>query len=205
MEEVSVFAINLIWRPTGKAIRFILAVSSRGPIVLMCSDLHLDPIVALQLYCSRTRVETMFDFLKNLIGAFNYKFRTRYLPRHCRKPPKKCGFEKATSPCVEKVERCWQAYERFVLLGAISLGLLQLIALKFSEDVRNNFTAYIGTRSRDLPSERTTKCVLSSLLVKSLFSFKPDAIIREIRTRFLKLDCSQENEPTAPVVEKSAA
>ena len=92
-----------------------------------------------------------------------------------------------------------------MLLGAISLGLLQLIALKFSEYVWNNFTAYIRTRFRDLPSERTTKCVLSSLLVKSLFSFKPDAIIREIRTRFLKLDCSQENEPTAPVVEKSAA
>jgi hypothetical protein len=61
-------------------IHFVFAVTSRGPIVLMCSDLGQDPLIALQLYCIRTRIETMFDMLKNLIGAFNYRFWSKQLP-----------------------------------------------------------------------------------------------------------------------------
>ena len=42
-EEISILALNLLWKPTGDMIRFVLAVTSRGPIVLMCSDLNQDP------------------------------------------------------------------------------------------------------------------------------------------------------------------
>ena len=40
-EEVSALAINLLWRPTGDLIRFVLARTSRGPIVLMSNDLQI--------------------------------------------------------------------------------------------------------------------------------------------------------------------
>ena len=29
----------------------------------------------------------------------------------------------------------WEAYERFVMLGAISVGLLQLVALKYADAI----------------------------------------------------------------------
>jgi len=35
----------------------------------MTSDLSLDPIAAAQLYCRRVTIETMFDTLKNTLGA----------------------------------------------------------------------------------------------------------------------------------------
>lgn len=56
-----------MWKPTGYMIRFVFAVTSCGPIVLMCSDLvGQDPLIALQLYCIRTRVETiMIDYLNS--------------------------------------------------------------------------------------------------------------------------------------------
>jgi hypothetical protein len=38
VETVSILALNLIWKPTGGLIRFVFAVTSRGPLVLMCSD-----------------------------------------------------------------------------------------------------------------------------------------------------------------------
>ena len=44
MEEISFMTINLLWKPTGRLIRFVLAITSRGPIVLMCT---LMPICAL--------------------------------------------------------------------------------------------------------------------------------------------------------------
>jgi hypothetical protein len=69
-EEVSMVALDLIWKPTGGLIRFVFAHTRLGPLVLMCSDLQPDPIEALQLYCARVRVEVMFDVLKNLLVAF---------------------------------------------------------------------------------------------------------------------------------------
>ncbi len=77
-------AINSLWKPTGEMIRFVLAVTSRGPIVLMCSDLCQDPLSALRMYCMRVRIEIMFDMLKNVIGAFNYRFRSKGMPEHSR-------------------------------------------------------------------------------------------------------------------------
>ncbi len=77
-------AINLLWKPTGDMIRFVLAVTSRGPIVLMCSDLNQDPLSAIRLYCMRVRVEIMFDMLKNVLGAFSYRFWSKGMPKHSR-------------------------------------------------------------------------------------------------------------------------
>jgi hypothetical protein len=62
------------------------------------------------------------------------------------------------------VKRCFGAYERFVMTGAIALGLMQLISLKFKQSVWNRFSGFLRTRSRMLPSERTVKHVVTDLL-----------------------------------------
>jgi hypothetical protein len=184
IEEISIMTLNLMWKPTGCMIRFVFAVTSRGPIVLMCSDLGQDPLSALQLYCVRIRVETMFDMLKNLIGAFNYRFWSKHMPQHSRKPKKNKDLKQPCPQAIAKVELCWQAYERFALLGSIALGLLQIISLKDTDNVWSNFDAYLRTRSRQLPSERTVKYVVARLLINNLLTFAPTAIIREIRKRY---------------------
>ena len=184
IEEVSIMALNLMWKPTGCMIRFVFAVTSRGPIVLMCSDLGQDPLIALQLYCIRTRVETMFDMLKNLIGAFNYRFWSKHLPQHSRKPKKNKDLKQPCPQAFPKVELCWQAYERFAMLGSIALGLLQIISLKDTDYIWSHFDVYLRTRSRHLPSERTVKHVVARLLINNLLAFAPTAIMREIRKRY---------------------
>ena len=88
IEEISIASFDLLWKPTGNLIRFVLAITNRGPIILMCSDLNQDPVAALELYCTRIRIEIMFDMLKNLMGVFRYRFWTKGLPRHSRKPKK---------------------------------------------------------------------------------------------------------------------
>ena len=184
IEEISIMTLNLMWKPTGCMIRFVFAVTSRGPIVLMCSDLGQDPLSALQLYCVRIRVETMFDMLKNLIGAFNYRFWSKHMPQHSRKPKKNKDLKQPYPQAIPKVELCWQAYERFTMLGSIALGLLQIISLKDTDNVWSNFDAYLRTRSRQLPSERTVKYVVARLLINNLLTFAPTAIMREIRKRY---------------------
>lgn len=155
----------------GHTLRFVLAITSRGPIILMCSDLHQDPVMALELYCARVRIETMFDMLKNVMGVFRYRFWTKGLPRHSRKPRK----NKYLNPPMSidqkrKVRRCFDAYERFVMIGSIALGLLQLISLKYQNSVWREFQGFLRTKSRSLPSERTVKSVIANLLVSHKFS-----------------------------------
>jgi len=186
VEEVSIMAINLLWKPTGRMVRFVLAVTSRGPIVLMCSDLNQNPVIALELYCARTRVEIMFDMLKNLISAFRYRFWSKLMPRHSRKPKKNKDLKKPSSQALHNVEVCWEACERFVMLGAISLGLLEMIALRYTNSIWNCYDGFLRTRSRELPSERTVKHVIGRLILRDFLTSAPRAIMREIREQYFR-------------------
>lgn len=180
-ETISIASIDLLWKPTANLIRFVLAVTSRGPIILMCSDMCQNPVAAVELYCARVRVETMFDMLKNLMGVFQYRFWTKWLPRHSRKPCKNKYLKAPRHDNMDKVRRCFAAYERFVMCGAIALGLSQLISIKYGNLVWKEFQGFLRTKSRSLPSERTVKSVIGNLLVKDLCSFAPGLIIRKIQ------------------------
>lgn len=126
----------------------------------------------------------MFDMLKNLIGAFHYRFWTKMMPRHPRKPKRNKDLKKPSSTALPKVKRCWEAYERFVMTAAIALGLLQIIAIKFNDTIWKHFDAYLRTQSRNLPSERTVKYVISRLLIQDLCTFASSAIMRLIKEYF---------------------
>ena len=193
LEAVQLLSIPLLWKPLGDWLLFIFAVTSRGPIVLMCSDLALAPTTAIELYCVRSRIEILFDVMKNLLGAFRFRFWTKKLPRHSRRPTANRHLK---APCPEHlptVKACWQAYETFVLCAAIALGLLQLIALRFATEVWQHHALYLRTRSRALPSEKTVQQVLAPLMVKQLLMLPPNSIIAKIRRYFLGVE---EDEPT---------
>lgn len=182
VEKVSIMSLDLLWKPTAGLVRFVLAVTSRGPIILMCTDLQQDAVGALELYCARVRIETMFDMLKNLMGVFQYRFWTNGLPRHSRKPRKNKYLKTPTSQDqTRQVRSCFAAYERFVMTGAIALGLLQLLSLKYKDAVWKQFKGFLRTRSRSLPSERTVKLVVENLLVKDFLSLAPSLMMREIQ------------------------
>ena len=161
-------------------------MTSRGPIVLMCSDRTMNPITALELYCYRIRIETMFDMLKNLLCVFRYRFWTKKLPAESRKPKKNKKLKIPPTSNLPAIRKCWDAYEKFAMLGVISLGLLQLISLNFPDSVWQRFSSFLRTRSRDIPSERTTKIVISDLLAKNFRSFALTGILLKIHDYFFR-------------------
>ena len=186
MEEIYIYHLDLLWKPTKGSLCFVFAKTSRGPIVLMCSNLDQDPIAAIELYCLRTRIETMFDMLKNVLHIFQCHFWSRKMPKHSRKPKSNKTQQAPQAENAKTVQACWDATERFVNLGAISLGLLQLIALKFPEEIWSRFEGFLRTRSRYIPSERTVKMVIANLLVQDLLKVAPTATMREIRAKIIK-------------------
>jgi hypothetical protein len=182
---VSYLAADLLWKPTGELIRFVFVLTSRGPIVLMCSDLAMHPVMAIELYCPRVRVEILFAMLKHLLGAFCYHFWSKRLPGHSRKPRKNQRLKQPSTEDVPQVHSCWACYERFAMLAAIALGLLQWIALKFSVEVWGQSHGFLRTRSRSLPSERTVKDVVGHMVLEDFLNVTPSATMQAIRDRFL--------------------
>ncbi len=181
LETISYLALNLMWKPIKGPMRFIFAITSRGPIVLMCSDLNMEPLRAIPLYCARVRVETMFAMLKGVLGTFAYRSWSRYIPRHSRKPKKNASLKRPEARHLPALQQTWRACERFVMLGCVALGMLQLVALKLQGSIWASFTCYLRTRSRALPSERTVKEVMAQELLRDFHHVKPSAMMREIR------------------------
>lgn len=182
VETISYYSMNLLWKPLGEELRFIFVMSSRGCIVLMTNNLRLHATTAIELYCARVRIETLFWVLKHVMGAFCYRFWSKLLPRHSRKPKKNSTLQSPSATALPVVKRCWEAYERFVLIALMATGLLQLIALKFPLSVWERFESFLRTRSRALPSERTVKEVVARLLLEDFHRAAPDRTVQEIRT-----------------------
>ncbi len=184
-ETVQVMALPLLWKPLGEWLLFIFAITSRGRLVLMSSDLTLSPATALELYCLRTRIETMFDMMKNLLQAFRFRFWTKKLPRHPRRPRTNRQLQAPAAEQLDGVQSCWNAYETFVLCATIAQGLLQLIALRFGETIWLRHTLYLRTRSRALPSERTVKQVLAPRLLKQIVLVPQNSLLAKIQQLFV--------------------
>jgi hypothetical protein len=183
-ELVRLMSLPLLWKPLGDSLLFIFAITSRGPLVLMCSDLTLSPVTALELYCIRTRIEILFAVLKNLLGAFRFHFWTPHLPRHARRPTPNRSLKTPTAEHQPPVAACWQAYEVFVFCALVAQGLLQLIALRFGAEIWQQHQLYLRTRSRALPSEKTVRQVLAALVLKQLLDLPQNSIITKIRRAF---------------------
>ncbi len=126
----------------------------------------------------------MFDVLKHLIGAFRFRFWSKYMPKHSRRPISNRYLKKPQLEHMATVEACWQAYERFVFCAMIAQGLLQLIALKFGDNVWQQHTLYLRTQSRELPSEKTVKQVFAVIVNQQLFDLCRNGIIQKIYWQF---------------------
>ena len=186
-ETILINYMDLLWKPTGGMIRFVFAITSRGPLILMCSDLDQNPILALELYCSRVRIEVMFDVLKNVLFAFNFRFWSKKMPRNSRKPKKNKDLHLPETQALPAVKRCWEAYEGFVMIAMIAQGLLPLLSLKFTQQIWRKHNFFLRTVSRELPSEKTVKQVITPIVIFNLMALPSNGIIREIQQRFLSI------------------
>ncbi|MFH1706833.1 MAG: transposase [Planctomycetota bacterium] len=168
-ETVRFLVLDLLWKPVNGSVRFILVVTSRGPMILMSSDLHLDPIAALELYCRRVPIETLFNTLKNTFGAFAYHFWSSYLAPASRRP----AANPKTPPLSANPPRTRDtlaAIEKFVNLQLLVLGFLQLLAFRFPNEVRTSARCRLRTVSRSIPSEFVTRLALVNIIRPAHFA-----------------------------------
>ncbi|MCK5915961.1 MAG: hypothetical protein KAG92_07460, partial [Deltaproteobacteria bacterium] len=181
-EEVRYLVLNLLWKPVKGEIRFILVESSRGRIVLMASELDMDPLLALELYTRRVTIEVLFDALKNTQGAMAYHFWSQSLNPASRRPRRNDDQIRDTTN-IENTRKTLGAIEKFVNLHLLVIGVLQLMAIKIPGEVKANARCWLRTVTSRTPSEFVTRTSLANLLKRNLNGLGEDPITQVIREK----------------------
>jgi hypothetical protein len=159
---ISYACLDLLWKPVDGLLRFMLVEHNGRRFILMSSDLTLPPLTMLELYSLRTKIEVMFDVLKNLLGGLRYHFWTRSQPKLSRKKdwiPDVAGLPDAATA---HICASLTAAERFVNLALIAVGMLQTLALTIPTQIWQRYRGWLRTYSSEVPSERVVKTVIAT-------------------------------------------
>jgi hypothetical protein len=145
------YTFDLIWRPLGRMVRFVWVLHpSRGRLVLLCTDLTLEPLQIIRLYGWRFKIEVSFKQAIHTVGAYAYHFWMQDM-QPIRRGDGSQHPHRQSPQYRANVRRKLAAYERHIQLGLIAQGLLQYLAVSFRRAVWTNFHSYIRTASHQKP------------------------------------------------------
>jgi hypothetical protein len=178
-ETVRSLTLDLIWKPAKATLRFLLIETSRGRIILMTSDLNLTAARALALYCHRVKIETLFDSLKNILGAMGYHFWSRYLRPASRRPTRKTAAPPSSSRPL-KTQNTFEAIDKFLHVQLIVLGALQLLARDCAGQIHASARCWLRTPCGATPSEFVTRAALANTIRANSLGFAKDTITQSI-------------------------
>lgn len=154
--------INLLWRPLGKIVKFVLVENpERGRVVYLSTDLSLPIMDIIFIYFLRFKIEVTFKQAVHQIGSFMYRFWLKAM-RNTTIGDGNWQLHFASPEDKEKVKKKLKAYHLFILLGFISQGLLQYLAVYHSRLVWRNFGSWLRTIRPNLaPSEKIVSLAMS--------------------------------------------
>jgi hypothetical protein len=193
-KTISFLCLDLIWKPIGEKVRFVLVCDGSGQFILMSSDLTLSAYDIILAYSYRFKIEVSFKVLKHLIGAFFYRFWTGAWPRIGKRTISDlsaAGDERSQ----RLIKQTTEAIEGFVNFACIATGILQIVALNFHQTIWYKYLGWLRTVTSTIPSEEIVKSVIQEEYFLNFRFFSNSAIYRIIMSK--SKDCSYINMPLA--------
>lgn len=157
---------DLLWRPVGHLVRFVFVRHPRrGNLVLLTTDTTLDPLDVIALYGYRFKIEVGFRQAVQVMGTYFYHFWMRTMTPRKRGARGAQDLLKKSRLYKDHVRRKIRAYHRFVQLGCIAQGLLQLLAIQHRPSVWARFRSWLRTMH---PEQPPSELVVAQALRTSL-------------------------------------
>ena len=184
-ETVSFLCLDLIWKPIGEKLRFVLVCDGSERFILMCSDLSLSAADIIRAYSYRFKIEVSFKVLKHLIGVFFYRFWTSAWPRIGKRTQSDLSAsEDARSQRL--IGQTTDAIEAFVNFGCIATGILQIVSLNFHQTIWGKYLGWLRTVTSTIPSEEIVKNVIQQEYYHNFRFFNNNAIYQIILSKSKK-------------------
>jgi len=182
---ISFLCLDLIWKPIGEKLRFVLVCDGSERFILICSDLSLSAPDIIRAYSYRFKIEVSFKVLKHLIGVFFYRFWTSAWPRIGKRTESDLSAaEDARSQSL--IGQTTNAIEAFVNFGCIATGILQIVSLNYHQTIWQNYLGWLRTVTSMIPSEEIVKSVIQEEYYHNFRIFKNSAIYRIIMSKSRK-------------------
>ena len=184
-KTVSFLCLDLIWKPVGEYIRFVLVVDGSGRFILMSSDLTLSALDIIRAYSYRFKIEVNLKVLKHLMGAFFYRFWTSAWPRIGKATASDLSV--VNNPRMKRlIQQATNAIEAFANFGCIATGVLQIISLNFHQTIWRKYSGWLRTFTSIVPSEEIVKSVIQQEYYHNFRFFRHTAIYRIIMSKSKK-------------------
>ena len=176
---------DLLWRPVGILVRFVVVEHPRrGTILLMSTDLNLDPLDIVRVYGLRFKIEVSFKQSLRVVGAYAYHFWMAAMTP-LRRVSGNQYLHRQSESYRNAVRRKIAAYHRHIQLGLIAQGLLQILSATTPKLVWRSFGSWIRTIRPGLaPSEQVAAIALRHTLPEFLASTaKTSIFVKFLRDR----------------------
>ncbi|MBX3178188.1 MAG: transposase [Candidatus Hydrogenedentes bacterium] len=193
-----VWTQDLLWRPLGVPVRFVAVEHpTRGRLILMTTDLSLEPLDVIRLYGYRFKIEVSFKAALRTVGAYLYHFwmaqmdpiKKKAKDQHLHRKPEKYR---------DAVRRKMDAYHRHIQLGLIAQGIMAAIATTEPKLVWRSFGSWLRTiRPGIAPSEAVVAAALKNTLPHFLADSSPAPILAKFIQERMDIDRAKATQQPA--------
>lgn len=173
--------LELFWDSPDVPVLFVLTQLPNGKrLMLLSSDVKLSGEQVIQSYGKRFKIEVCFRTFIHLLGGFAYQFWSQWLDKLPQFPTNLCLADYPADQ-QRQIGQKLEAFERFVNLNAIALGMLQIVALELPKSVWSHCPRWFRTLpEHGYPTEQIVRLAIQHQLPMILSESRPTLLLPQL-------------------------